>query len=113
MKKNVAIDIDGILTLEDLVKDWWSMTPSETIPLYRSAKPNLENIGLVRGLYKSGYEIRLYTSRDHAYKPVTAAWLKKYKVPYHEINFNKLFYDAFLDDKATNSPEELLRMLHG
>lgn len=110
-RRKLAIDIDGILTREDKVKDWWKTLPIEAARLYAECEPNEENIELVRSLYEANNEISLYTSRDRAFKDITRVWMQKMGVPYHEIMFNKMHYDILFDDRATNDRRALLRLL--
>lgn len=56
-------------------------------------------IKVINKLYKE-YTIVIYTHRNNKCKDETIKWLKKYKVKYHKIKFNKPKYAIFIDDKA-------------
>ena len=42
----------------------------------------------------------IWTHRCDCCERQTLIWLKKHKVPYHDIRFNKPGYDLLIDDKA-------------
>lgn len=86
--KNIAIDIDGVLTLETEGHD------------YALRTPNTKNIEAVRKLYEQGHTITLFSARYPEDTNVTEAWLAVHAVPYHKIILGKLPYDILVDDKA-------------
>ena len=94
-KKVYAIDIDGILANEPLGFDYSIKTPNET------------NIKKVNELYDNGNRIVLYTSRYSVDDIVTEKWLYDNKVKYHNIIYDKIFYDIFIDDKGYNNFKEI------
>lgn len=86
--KNIAIDIDGVLTLETEGHD------------YNHRTPNRKNIEAVRELYKQGHTITLFSARYPEDMEVTQDWLELQEVPYHNITLGKLPYDILVDDKT-------------
>ena len=71
---------------------------------YSEAQPIKKNIGKINKLFDEGHAITYYTSRGATtgknWESLTYAQLKKWKVKYHKVLFNKPFYDIFIDDKA-------------
>lgn len=96
----IAVDLDGILTIE---------TEGFGDAIYAERSPNLKNIEAVNQLYDNGHVVIIFTSRFSIDRFVTINWLQKYNVKYHSIIFNKLQYDAIIDDKSFNSMEELMQ----
>jgi hypothetical protein len=96
----IAVDLDGILTVE---------TEGFGDDAYAKRSPNLKNIEAINQLYDNGHVITIFTSRFSIDQIVTINWLKKYGVKYHHIVFNKLQYDAIIDDKSFNSMKELVQ----
>jgi len=98
MKKIIAIDIDGVITLEDLGAD------------FDKAVPNPEAITLINKLYDEGNTIVLWTARGKfRHKDVwniTKQQLHRWGVKYHILNIDKPTYDVIIDDKAYKSVEE-------
>jgi len=95
MKKIIAIDIDGVITLEDLGAE------------FDKAVPNPEAIRLINKLYDEGNTIVLWTARGKfRHKDVwniTKQQLHRWGVKYHILNIDKPTYDVIIDDKAFNS----------
>ena len=95
MKKIIAIDIDGVITLEDLGAD------------FDRAVPNPEAIRLINKLYDEGNTIVLWTARGKfRHKDVwsiTKHQLHNWGVKYHILNIDKPSYDVIIDDKAFSS----------
>ena len=87
----IAVDIDGILTLEKEGHD------------YAQRTPNLENISLINKLYEQGNIIILWTARFRRDRRITKHWLSQHAVSYHKLIMRKLQYDVLIDDKATLS----------
>lgn len=98
-KEIIAVDIDGVLTLTSELNDYGRVSFEDLKKQYFEVKPNLKIIKAVNNLYKN-YEIILYTSRNDYFREITKKWLKKYKVKYHNVVFNKLYYDYIIDDRA-------------
>ncbi len=86
-------DLDGTLTTGE---PFWKEEP----------KPNAENIGRIRELYRSGNIIIIHTARQWELAPETVAWLIKHKVPFHGIFMAKGGSDCYVDDKSFK-PEDL------
>jgi len=89
--KDIAIDIDGILTNETQGHD------------YQNRTPNLENIKKVNELFNKGNHITLWTSRYPQDREITEAWLVNNGVSYNDLVLGKLQYDQLIDDKALNT----------
>lgn len=94
----IAVDIDGILTVE---------TEGYGEIAYTNRTPQLDAIQIVNQQKGKGNTIILYTARYPEDKKVTVAWLKRYKVKYDRIIFGKLQYDLLIDDKAQSNLEGL------
>lgn len=88
---NIAVDIDGIITIETSGHDFENRTP------------NKENIQKINDLYWKGNNIVLFTSRNIMDKAVTLTWLENNDVMFNDIIFNKPLYDILIDDKAQNN----------
>lgn len=97
---HIAVDLDGILTIE---------TEGFGDEVYANRTPNLKNIEAINKLHDRGHTITIFTARFSVDYIVTVYWLKQYNVKYHDIVFNKLQYDAMIDDKSFNSMEELIQ----
>lgn len=82
----VCFDLDGVLC-------------EETKP-YRKAKPIWKGIHLLNDFKKRKYKIIIYTSRRERDKKLTKEWLKKYKIKYDKLIFNKPKANFYIDDKA-------------
>jgi len=105
----IVLDIDG--TLCKSKKDGQD---------YLEVEPNESLIMKVKNLYKLGYYIILYTSRQmRTYKgnigkinantaKTLFSWLEEYNVPYDEIHFGKPWCGKngfYVDDKAIRPKE--------
>ncbi|HPM11006.1 MAG TPA: hypothetical protein PK941_11235 [Paludibacter sp.] len=99
---HIAVDLDGILTIE---------TSGFGDDVYAKRSPNLKNIKAINQLYKQGHIITIFTARYSLDRAVTISWLKKYNIKYNNIIFDKLKYDAIIDDKAFNSTRRLTQWL--
>jgi uncharacterized HAD superfamily protein len=88
---HIAVDIDGILTMETDGHDYANRTPNERA------------ISKVNFLYENGNRITLYSARFAEDEEITKAWLKKHGVKYHRLVLEKLQYDLLIDDKSRNS----------
>lgn len=91
-KKVYVFDIDGTITNETDGWDYVNRTPKNHV------------IELIQKLYKTAYII-LWTSRLSIDEKVTRAWLRKHNVPYHELKFDKMFFDLYICDKAISVEE--------
>ena len=90
-RKNIAVDIDGILTVE---------TEGHN---YKTRTPNKRMINKINQLFTKGHIIMLFTSRYLEDCEETKIWLHKNGVRYHFIKFDKLQYDLLIDDKSINT----------
>ncbi len=95
----IAVDIDGVLTLETEGHD------------YKNRTPNPVTIRMINQLFDVGFNIILYTSRMKRDQFVTEEWLKTYGVKYHTLVLQKLQYDILLDDKAVSTPVDLISQI--
>jgi len=106
IKKRVAFDMDGTLTLRGHFLDIWDLTPRQLLKEYEKVQPDLEMIKFVNMLYKKGYIIYIFTSRSNIYQRQTKKWLDKYKVKYHYFIMDKPYYDFLIDDKVIH-PDDI------
>jgi len=90
-----AVDIDGVIC----TNTWGNYEKAEPIP---------ENINKVNELYQSG-KVVLWTARGRLtgkdWRQLTERQLKKWGVKYHELRFDKPFYDVIIDDRGVNMDE--------
>ena len=88
--KKYCFDIDGTICSQE--KD------------YNNAKPYVDRIEIINGLFEDGNEITLFTARGTVTKidweKVTINQLKKWNVKYHRLLFGKPDADFYVDDKA-------------
>ena len=92
-KKTIIVDIDGTLTEE---------TEGYGTAVYLARTPKKKMIQKVKNLYAAGHNIVLWTSRYVIDEPVTILWLKRWRVPYHELHLGKPQYCVWIDDKAVH-----------
>ncbi|MBS4235553.1 HAD-IIIC family phosphatase [Campylobacter vulpis] len=106
--KNLIIDLDGTLTLDE-----------KNIP-YEDKKPNLAFIKQLQNYQKMGFKITIFTSRSmrtfkgdvekiktHTY-PTILQWLHKHKVPFDDLIVGKAWCGDegfYVDDKAIRPSE--------
>ncbi len=73
---------------------------------YNNAKPYLDRIEIINGLFEDGNNITLFTARGTVTKidweEVTINQLKKWNVKYHRLLFGKPDADFYIDDKAVD-----------
>lgn len=106
MRKILAIDIDGVITLESELNDYGKVSFKTLMKKYYEAKPNKEMIKRINRA-KKNYFILLYTSRNDYFRTITKRWLRENNVKYDEIVFNKPYYHYIIDDRALHDvPEE-------
>ena len=90
--KKYCFDIDGTICSQE--KD------------YNNAKPYVDRIEIINGLFEDGNEITLFTARGTVTKidweKVTINQLKKWNVKYHRLLFGKPDADFYVDDKAVD-----------
>ena len=102
MKKEelVFVDIDGVLC-----KNTWGN--------YENAAPIKKNIKLINKIYEDGNTIIIWTSRGTLtgidWCDLTKKQLSDWKVEYHELRFNKPYYDFFIEDRAGSIDDYLRR----
>lgn len=90
--KKYCFDIDGTICSQE--ED------------YNNAKPYVDRIEIINGLFEDGNEITLFTARGTVTKidweKVTINQLKKWNVKYHRLLFGKPDADFYVDDKAVD-----------
>jgi len=103
-EKRIVCDLDDTISVT-LNRDW------------ENAKPVMPVIKKINELFDTGWEIIILTARgqiscngdcekaDDKYRKQIETWLKKHKVQYHKLSFNKILGAYYIDDKALN-PEE-------
>jgi histidinol phosphatase-like enzyme len=76
---------------------------------YSDVKPIISNIQKINGLYDAGNHIVYWTARGTTtgkdWSKLTKKQLIEWGVKYHELKFDKPFYDIFIDDKALRIEE--------
>lgn len=92
-KLKIFVDMDGTLTNE---------TEGFGPEVYSQRTPNPFIIGVVNNYYDQGHDITIYTARYHQDREVTAEWLNKYGVKYHNLILGKPQYDIMIDDNSVN-----------
>ena len=72
---------------------------------WTTAKPIEKMVSIINNLYDNKHTIYIFTCRPLSKHKITKAWLKKYKVKYHHIVFDKPPGDIFIDDKSVKPKE--------
>ena len=91
-----CFDMDGTITELDC--------PSEIIDI----KPKMDVINRIKYLYENGNIIIIYTGRPESKREVTAEWLHKYGVPWHEIHFDKPKAHIYIDDSTIDIDDYMI-----
>lgn len=89
-----AVDIDGTLCIDQ--HGWLE---------YEKAVPILENIEKINRLYDEGNTIIIFTARYSEGTVVTVEWLNKHGVKYHEIVFDKVIANCYIDNDSKKMEE--------
>ena len=98
-KLTIAIDIDG--TVADCSKvDFGKVSRSKNE--FLNAVPIKGALEAVKSLHKQGHIIVFHSSRNHASKKITQAWLIKHGFPFHHIVMDKFVAHVYIDDRAIN-----------
>jgi len=97
--KIIAVDIDGVLTVNKELNDFGKISFDKLKKLYSKVKPNTFIIKEINRLAKTN-KILLFTSRNDYFMDLTIKWLTDNKVKYHHIIFNKPYYNYIIDDRA-------------
>jgi hypothetical protein len=110
MKKIICFDLDNVIC---------KTNKSD----YHSSKPIKKNINFIKGLYKKGFIVKIFTSRymgrnnenfikakKSGYK-FTLRQLKSWKVPFHSLIFGKPSYDFIIDDKSLHFKKNWIKDL--
>jgi uncharacterized HAD superfamily protein len=95
-KKVYNIDIDGTLTNGE---KYWEQEPT----VNKAMKE------YVIDLYAKGNVLIMWTARQWSSASITVAWLIKNEIPFHGIHMNRGGADFYIDDKAINATELLMR----
>ena len=102
------IDLDGTICSQ------------EKSGTYQEAKPRIQIIKKINGLYAEGHDIIIFTARgmntcegdvekvEVQYRTLTEKWLKENRVCYNELIFGKPAGDWYVDDKCM-TPEQFYR----
>ena len=79
---------------------------SPDAPDYNTSTPIKENIEKANKLYDEGNTIFYWTARGTQsgidWREITEEQFKDWGVKYHDLQFEKPFYDLFIDDKNMN-----------
>jgi phosphoglycolate phosphatase-like HAD superfamily hydrolase len=96
---------------------------SNTEGSYEDAAPFLEAIGSLNQLYAQGHTIFIQTARGFTtgidWRALTEKQLSEWGVNYHQLHFNKVTAQVYIDDKGVNafswqqSKEDPLALLKG
>lgn len=102
-------DLDGTIALTDH-RSHFVTGPKKDWPAFHAAciydQPNEAVAYLVRTLYLTGCEIKIWTGRDAAVKAETVQWLKDHDIPYHELRMRSVgnrIEDAVLKEEWLKS----------
>ncbi len=80
---------------------------SPDAPNYSKSYPIQDRINKFNTLYENGHTIVYWTARGSKsgkdWTEITTKQLDLWNVKYHELKFNKPFYDLFIDDKNLNT----------
>lgn len=78
-------------------------------PDYTDSTPIITNIAKANQLYENGHTIIYWTARGTQsgkdWSDITKKQFKLWGVKYHEIKFEKPYYDLFIDDKNMNTKD--------
>lgn len=95
----IAVDIDGTICDEiDFTKvdksnfDW--------VSYYKTRKSIPDAVERIKEWYESGHHIIILTSRKESDSEVTIEWLKRNGIKYHEIIFDKVRADLYIDNNS-------------
>lgn len=97
--KRLAFDLDGTILHEMPVCDRYFATCIERV---RS---------VIIKAKEAGHFVVIYTARPWSDYRITEAWLKTNSIPYDLLLCGKYNFDILLDDRATNSIEEMEQYL--
>lgn len=86
-----AVDFDGTLC-----HGTWSIENPTSVP----GEPIWENVSKVWALWDAGRKIIIHTARPSTDYETIEAWLRHYRVPFHQIITGKLLARAYIDDRA-------------
>lgn len=93
----IYVDIDETICTNPINRDY-----SKAIPI----KKNIEKINK---LYDDGNQIIYWTARGTVtgidWTDITKKQFEDWQVKYHELKFEKPYYDIFICDKAINSKQ--------
>jgi uncharacterized HAD superfamily protein len=93
MKKTIAIDMDGVICVEERTFDR---------PL---AEPIPGAVESVNAIHKSGHTVIIWTARGWEQYRTTENWLKRNGVSYDVLLMGKPIVDVFIDDRAIRFQE--------
>jgi len=99
--KIIAFDLDNTLCQPIKSNHENKLVPKQLLKL----QPYKKHIKVLCDMKKEGNKIIIFTSRygPDEIKDATRKWLKKHRVPYDEIIWNKPSYDMLIDDKAISA----------
>lgn len=97
----IIIDLDGTICTEE-------KTYSRAL-----ARPNKNARQSITSLYRQGHTIIIYSARTWMEYEMTSAWLKKNKIPYHQLVMGKPIGDVWIDDRAIryNNWDDVLKQI--
>ena len=74
--------------------------------------PDQEMIDWSNKKYHQGHVIIIFSARPYEVMRETVAWLIKYGVKYHGLNFDKPGAQKYIDDKAVDPKDLFVRSLY-
>jgi hydroxymethylpyrimidine pyrophosphatase-like HAD family hydrolase len=86
----IIIDLDGTICTEEK-----TFSRSLAVPLDGA-------IETINKLYDSGNTIIIYSARTWMEFEMTANWLNKFQIKYHQLVLGKPIGDLWIDDRAIN-----------
>jgi len=100
VKLTIGVDIDDTLTQRTRKK-----ISENYREYYKRLYPMSNFIEKLRQIKKRGHIICLFTSRRLEDREITIRWLRKHKVPYNHIIFDKPLFDLYIDNDAQTGTE--------
>lgn len=78
-------------------------------PDYSTSTPIIDNIQKANKLFDDGHTIIYWTARGTVsgknWQEITKQQFHNWGIKYHELRFNKPYYDLFIDDKNMNTKD--------
>jgi len=97
----IIVDLDGTICTEE-------KTFSRSM-----AQPIKGAVESINALYDQGHTIIIYSARTWMEYEMTADWLKRYQIKYHQLIMGKPIGDVWIDDRALKFTtwDEMMKIL--